>query len=122
LNEVAAIADRVTVLRDGKLIATRNAAELKPVDMARLMVGRDMSHLYPDRPPAPEGAPILEVRGMNVPGFAADASFGVRAGEILGFAGLVGAGRTELLEGVVGLRPHRGEIRLKGAPVAFNTV
>lgn len=122
LNEVAAIADRVTVLRDGKLIATRDASELKPVDMARLMVGRDMSHLYPDRPPAPETAPILEVRSMSVPGFASDASFGVGAGEILGFAGLVGAGRTELLEGVVGLRPHRGDVRLKGAPVAFNNV
>jgi ribose transport system ATP-binding protein len=122
LNEVAAIADRVTVLRDGKLVATRPAAELKPVDMARLMVGRDMSNLYPDRPAAATAEPILEVRHMTVPGFAEDASFSVRPGEILGFAGLVGAGRTELLEGVVGLRPHRGEVRLKGAPVTFRSV
>ncbi len=122
LNEVAAIADRVTVLRDGKHIATRDNAELKPVDMARLMVGRDMSHLYPERPPEVSGEPILEVRSVDVPGFASDASFSVRAGEILGFAGLIGAGRTELLEGVVGLRPHRGEIRLKGAPVTFHSV
>jgi ribose transport system ATP-binding protein len=122
LNEVAAIADRVTVLRDGKHIATRDAATLTPVDMARLMVGRDMSHLYPDRPADASGEPILDVRSIEVPGHASDATFSVRPGEILGFAGLIGAGRTELLEGVVGLRPHRGEIRFKGKPVAFHTV
>ena len=122
LNEVAAISDRVTVLRDGKHIATRATADLTPVEMARLMVGRDVSHLYPDRPPAPQSAPILEVSAFDVPGFATDASFSVRPGEILGFAGLIGAGRTELLEGVVGLRPHRGEVRFKGAPVTFHSV
>ncbi len=122
LAEVKAISDRVTVLRDGYFIATRPTSELKPVDIAGLMVGRDMSHLYPKRAPEPEGEAVLEVRDLSVPGFAADASFSVRRGEILGFAGLIGAGRTELLEGVVGLRPHRGEIRLKGAPVAFHTV
>jgi ribose transport system ATP-binding protein len=122
LTEVAAIADRITVLRDGKLIATRDAADLKPVDMARLMVGRDMSHLYPDRSPKVEGEPVLDVHDMNVPGFAKDASFSVRAGEILGFAGLIGAGRTELMEGVVGLRPHRGKIRLRGNPISFHSV
>jgi ribose transport system ATP-binding protein len=122
LPEVAAIADTVTILRDGKHIATRDGAGLAPVDMARLMVGRDVSHLYPERPPAVSGEPILSVHDISVPGFATHASFDVRPGEILGFAGLVGAGRTELLEGIVGLRPHRGEIRLKGEPVAFHTV
>jgi ribose transport system ATP-binding protein len=122
LNEVAAIADRITVLRDGKHIATREASTLAPIEMARLMVGRDMSHLYPDRPPEGAGEPILDVRSIEVPGYASDASFSVKAGEILGFAGLIGAGRTELLEGVVGLRPHRGEIRLKGKQVTFHTV
>ena len=122
LAEVKAISDRVTVLRDGHFIATRATADLKPVDIAGLMVGRDMSHLYPARAAEPVGDAVLEVRDLNVPGFAADASFSVKRGEILGFAGLIGAGRTELLEGVVGLRPHRGEIRLKGAPVAFRNV
>jgi ribose transport system ATP-binding protein len=122
LNEVAAIADRITVLRDGKHIATREASTLAPVDMARLMVGRDVSHLYPDRPPDVTGDAILEVKNIDVPGYASAASFSVRPGEILGFAGLIGAGRTELLEGVVGLRPHRGEIRFKGKPVTFHTV
>ena len=122
LPEVAAIADRVTILRDGHLIATRQAAELKPIDMAQLMVGRDMSHLYPDRAPEAGGDAVLEVSNLSVPGFATEASFSIKRGEILGFAGLIGAGRTELLEGVVGLRPHRGDIRLKGAPISFRTV
>jgi ribose transport system ATP-binding protein len=122
LPEVAAIADRITVLRDGKRIATRAGGELQPVDMARLMVGRDVSHLYPERPPAVSSAPVLDVREFSVPGYATDASFSVRPGEILGFAGLVGAGRTELLEGVVGLRPHRGDIRVRGEAANFHSV
>ncbi len=122
LAEVKAVSDRVTVLRDGHFIASRPTSELKPVDIAGMMVGRDMSNLYPQRAAEPEGEAVLDVRGLSVPGFASDASFSVRRGEILGFAGLIGAGRTELLEGVVGLRPHRGEIRLKGAPVAFHNV
>lgn len=122
LAEVKAISDRVTVLRDGHFIATRPTAELKPVDIAGLMVGRDMTHLYPQRAAEPDGEAVLEVRDLSVPGFATGASFGVRRGEILGFAGLVGAGRTELLEGIVGLRPHRGEILLRGTPVAFHNV
>src|SRR5208282_4319994 len=89
LDEVKAIADVVTVLRDGKWVATRPARELEPVDMARLMVGRDLLALYPPRPPAPTGEPALEVALFDAPGFAEDASFSVRPGEILGFSGLV---------------------------------
>jgi ribose transport system ATP-binding protein len=122
LPEVKEIADRVTVLRDGKRVTTRDAAELEPVDMARLMVGRDVAKLYPDRVGHAAAEPILEVSGMEVPGYAHDASFTLKKGEILGFAGLVGAGRTELLEGVVGLRPGHGKICLKGQPVRFATV
>ena len=72
--------------------------------MARLMVGRDLLALYPPRPPAPTGEPAFEVRHFGAPGFAEDASFSVRPGEILGFSGLVGAGRTELFEALFGLR------------------
>jgi ribose transport system ATP-binding protein len=114
LNEVKAIADRVTVLRDGKLIATRPAAELEPLDMARMMVGRDLAKLYPDRAAAPANAPVLEVSGFSSPGYATDASFSLRKGEILGFAGLVGAGRTELFESLLGLRPGQGAIKVDG--------
>lgn len=122
LPEVKELADRISVLRDGRLVATHNASELEPVDMARLMVGRDVSKLYPDQTRAEDGAPVLEVSGFSVPGFVRDAGFVLRTGEILGFAGLVGAGRTELMEGVVGLRAGKGSVRLDGAPVHFGNV
>jgi ribose transport system ATP-binding protein len=115
LEEVKAIADIVTVLRDGKHVATSPAAELQPVDMARLMVGRDLLALYPPRAPAPTGAPAFVVSGFNAPGYAESANFAVRPGEILGFSGLIGAGRTELFEALFGLRKGGGEIRLEGA-------
>ena len=122
LPEVKALADRVTVLRDGKLVVTRDAAGLEPLAMAQLMVGRDVSKLYPDHQPPVDVDTVLEVEHLHVPGYARDASFTLRRGEILGFAGLVGAGRTELMEGLVGLRPAHGTIRLKGAPVSFGNV
>jgi ribose transport system ATP-binding protein len=114
LNEVKAIADRITVLRDGKLIATRPARELEPLDMAKMMVGRDLSKLYPDRATPSANAPVLEVGGFSTPGFVTDASFLLRKGEILGFAGLVGAGRTELFESLLGLRAGQGAIKIDG--------
>jgi ribose transport system ATP-binding protein len=107
LAEVAAIADRVTVLRDGRHVATCPAAGLSQHEMAWLMVGREMSALFPDKPPPPPGSPVLEVDGASVPGFVREAGFVLRRGEVLGFAGLVGAGRTELFEGLLGLRPAR---------------
>jgi ribose transport system ATP-binding protein len=122
LPEVKEIADRVTVLRDGRLVASHDASELEPADMARLMVGRDVAKLYPDRHAAEAREVVLEVENLDVPGYAQDASFELRKGEILGFAGLVGAGRTELMEGMVGLRPSRGTVRLGGKPVNFRDV
>ncbi|MFQ8432922.1 sugar ABC transporter ATP-binding protein [Amaricoccus sp. W119] len=122
LPEVKAIADHVTVLRDGKLVATQPTAGLTPARMAELMVGRDVSKLYPDRAGPEAASPVLEVENFDVPGYVTGAGFRLGKGEILGFAGLVGAGRTELMEGVVGLRPHRGTVRFEGAPVKFHDV
>ena len=119
LPEVKEISDRVTVLRDGKLVSAHLASELQPSDMARLMVGRDVSKLYPDRVSQHDNAAILEVDNFNVPGYVQNASFHLNRGEILGFAGLVGAGRTELMEGIVGLRPGKGDARHNGKPVHF---
>ncbi|RFB78078.1 sugar ABC transporter ATP-binding protein [Methylovirgula sp. 4M-Z18] len=112
LQEVKAIADRVSVLRDGKWITTRDIGALEPLDMARLMVGRDIANLYPAKPPVPPAKALLQVEGFNVPGFARDATFTLNEGEILGFAGLIGAGRTELFEGLLGLRSGAGQIRV----------
>jgi len=108
LDEVERITDEVIVMRDGRFVARDATAHLSRHQMANLMVGRELSDLFPPRLPAPaaEVAPVLAVQGLTVPGWAEDVSFEVRPGEILGFAGLVGAGRTELFEGLLGLRPH----------------
>ncbi|GAA5661584.1 xylose import ATP-binding protein XylG [Brucella sp. NBRC 14130] len=119
LPEVKEISDRVTVLRDGKLVSAHLASELQPSDMARLMVGRDVAKLYPDRASQHDNAAILEIQNFSVPGYVQNASFHLNRGEILGFAGLVGAGRTELMEGIVGLRPGKGDARHNGNPVHF---
>ena len=121
LPEVKRIADRVTVLRDGRLVASHDAADLEPADMARLMVGRDVTKLYPDRHAGEARETVLEVRDFDVPGHARNATFELRKGEILGFAGLVGAGRTELMEGLVGLRRAHGAVRLRGRDVYFRS-
>jgi ribose transport system ATP-binding protein len=119
LNEVKAIADRVTVLRDGSHVTTRDIEGLEPIEMARLMVGRDMSKLYPEKPTSVSDETILSVQNMVVPGYVENASFRLRRGEILGFGGLIGAGRTELFEGLVGLRPGRSTVTLDGRHIRF---
>ena len=123
LDEVLALADRVTVLRDGRRITTQPASALTQHDMARLMVGRDVTDVFPLKPALPPDAPVvLEVCGVQVPGWVHDASFSLRRGEILGVAGLVGAGRTELMEGIMGLRPRRaGSIARDGTTVRIRT-
>ena len=117
LNEVKRISDLVTVLRDGKIVAERQTSELQPNEMARLMVGRDMAQLYPAKQSTGDERIALEVDGFSVPGFVRNVSFRLRYGEILGFAGLVGAGRTELFEGISGLKPASGRIQRDGAEI-----
>jgi ribose transport system ATP-binding protein len=107
-------------MRDGRFVARAPTAEVSRQQMANLMVGRELSDMFPPKTPAPDGPPLLDVKGLSVPGWAQEVGFELRAGEILGFAGLVGSGRTELFEGLLGLRPSRGgEVRLGGAPVRF---
>ena len=122
LSEVERIADQVTVLRDGVRVTDRPAAGLTQLEMARLMVGRDMSTLFPARTPPPSGPVALVVANARVPGYVTNAGFTLRSGEILGFAGLVGAGRTELFEGILGLRPATiGRIDLFGHPTPLGS-
>jgi len=115
LDEVERVTDEVIVMRDGRFVARAATADVTRHQMANLMVGREIADLYPPRDPFPAGAaPALRVQGFCVPGWAQDIGFEVRPGEILGFAGLVGAGRTELFEGLLGLRPASGTVELKG--------
>jgi ribose transport system ATP-binding protein len=116
LGEVKEIADRITVLRDGALITTRLAAGLSEDDIAQLMVGRPLANLYPEKyPPRADAEVMLEVAGVTALPRVVSAGFTLRRGEILGFGGLIGAGRTELMEAVVGLRPRAaGTVRMRG--------
>jgi ribose transport system ATP-binding protein len=124
LAEVKRCCDRAVVLRDG-----RNAGELAKADithdnLVRLMVGRDLKQFYPKtHRPEPAAPAVLTVRGVRYRGGPeTPASFEVRAGEVLGMAGLVGAGRTELSEAVFGVRHvTAGEVLLDGRPLAVRT-
>ncbi|WDZ95235.1 sugar ABC transporter ATP-binding protein [Herbaspirillum sp. WKF16] len=122
LDEVERTTDEVIVMRDGRLVAREPTAALTRRQMANLMVGRELADLFPEKRPAPPGDPAIRVRGLTVPGWAEDVGFEVRRGEILGFAGLVGAGRTELFEGLLGLRPRSaGALELAGRPVQLRS-
>lgn len=118
LTEVKTISDRVTVLRDGHHVATCATSELTHDAMASLMVGRSMSDMFPARQAPETREVVLRVENLTVPGWVKDASFELCRGEVLGLAGLVGAGRTEMIEGLLGLRPKSsGRIFLNGQEI-----
>lgn len=120
LDEVAHLADRVTVLRDGRVVQTLPAAQVSPQRLIRLMVGRDIDNLYP-KPQVEIGDVLLRAEGISRRGKAVDlidCTVEVRAGEIVGFAGLVGSGRTELARAIFGAeRPDAGRVLLRGREV-----
>jgi ribose transport system ATP-binding protein len=122
LIEVCTICDRISVLRDGKWVATLDAKDATPSSLANMMVGREMADFYPPKVPAPFGKPILEVEHASVEGYVHDVTFSVRPGEIVGLAGLVGAGRTELAEAIIGARPlRRGQLMVGGRQVQIRS-
>ncbi|PYR10277.1 MAG: D-xylose ABC transporter ATP-binding protein [Acidobacteria bacterium] len=113
LEEIFAVADRVTVLRDGESIATRPRGQIERGELVRLMIGRELTTMYPKRV-VPLGDVALELRGVR------QISLTVRRGEIVGVAGLVGSGRTELAETLFGLTPpDEGDILVNGAAAAI---
>ena len=117
LNEVFELADRVTVLRDGEYIGTQDVAETSEAELISMMVGRRIENLFPKQAAA-IGDVVLEVRNLNRPPLTRDISFSVRAGEIVGLAGLVGSGRSETAQVVFGVLPaESGEILLNGEAV-----
>ena len=103
MAEIRAIADRVVVLRDGGLILDKGIDDVTDDEIVTAMIGRELDALFPERP-TPGTEPVLEVRDLQVEGATGPVSFTVKAGEIVGLAGLVGAGRTELLEAIFGAR------------------
>ena len=117
LEEIREIGDRVTVLKDGRTVATGLPAKSTPTnEVIRLMTGRTIEYVIPERreQPAPS-EPVLSVQGLRRPGEFEDISFEVRAGEILGLAGLVGSGRSEILETVYGARrANAGRVEVSG--------
>jgi ribose transport system ATP-binding protein len=119
LNEVARLANRVSVLRDGQHVGTLTDSDITPINMMTLMVGREVAQFYARRSRTIfDGAPLLEVRNLRCGNAECPVSFSIRAGEIVGLAGLVGAGRTELARALFGIEPIlQGEIRIDSKPV-----
>ncbi len=129
LDELPEIADDITVFRDGKYVGTKPFGEVTRDEMIRMMVGRELSDLFPKTPAKP-GDVVLRAKNISLPhaeragDFAVnDVSFEVRRGEVLGIFGLMGAGRTELLQTIFGLHPKTstGEIEIEGQRVKINS-
>ena len=115
LEELALIADRATVMRDGQFIATVDYDAVKISDLIAMMVGRDLGNIYPRREPLAQRKPVLEVSGLTRNGVLNNIDFTLYQGEILGFAGLMGAGRTELARAIFGADPiDGGTLKLNG--------
>lgn len=116
LKEIFELADAVTVLKDGRYVATRNINDVNMDDLVRLMVGRDLKDVYPKRTPT-RGEKLLEVKNLSREGVVKDVSFDLYAGEIVGFSGITGSGRTELMRLIFGADPYTsGEMKLYGQP------
>jgi ABC-type sugar transport system ATPase subunit len=124
MEELPRIADRVTVLRDGNVVETRNATEFPPAEIIAAMVGRRLAAHFPDLPEPRADARIrLEVRNLVREGVVNGVSFAVREGEIVGLAGLIGAGRTEIVRAIAGADRHDlGEVLVDGTRVRAGSV
>jgi rhamnose transport system ATP-binding protein len=121
LDEIFAIADRVTVLRDGAHVATKRVADTDAAELVQLMVGRKIESLFP-KITVPIGEPVLEVKDLERRPLTRKVSLTVRAGEIVGLAGLVGSGRSELAQTIFGVTPAEGgEIKIRGRTVVVRS-
>lgn len=117
MEEIFAICDRITVMRDGITVDTKNIPATNFDEVVRKMVGRELTERYPKRNPKP-GEVVLEVKNATRRGLFENVSFNVRAGEVVGFSGLMGAGRTEIMRSIFGLdKLDSGEIVLKGKKI-----
>jgi ABC-type sugar transport system ATPase subunit len=118
LEEVLELCDTISVLRDGRLVCTKARGELDQESLIRMMIGRPFESYFPAHLGAEPGEELLKVEGLSSPGKFDSISFSLRAGEILGLAGLVGSGRTDVAEAIFGLDPAaRGRVFIEGKPV-----
>jgi len=121
MNELFEIADEFTVFRDGRYVGTHNAADVNRDDIIRMMVGREITDMFP-KVDCPIGDVVLEVQNLTIPGVFHDVSFQLRQGEILGLAGLVGSKRSNVAEALFGVSPaSAGEILIDGLPVQITS-
>ena len=123
MPEVFDISDRITVLRDGRRVSTGPIADYTPQSLVSEMLGRELSEFVPPPEFQPSGRTVLDVASLGVPGRFRDVTFSVGHGEIVGIAGLVGAGQAEVLEAVFGLHGQMtGEVRIEGEPVRIKDI
>jgi ribose transport system ATP-binding protein len=117
LDEIKAVTDRITVMRDGQIVGTVNTADAGMDDIVRMMVGRDISQKYP-KVKTKTGKELLRAQGLTRKGVIEDVSFSLHAGEVLGFAGLVGSGRTETMRALTGADPlDSGKVFVDGREI-----
>lgn len=123
LEELALIADRATVMRDGQYIDTVDYETVKISELIAMMVGRELGNIYPRREARTHQEPVLEVNGLTRKGVLNNIDFTLNRGEILGFAGLMGAGRTELARAIFGADPiDSGTIKLNGKTIVIKGI
>ncbi|MCA9962400.1 MAG: sugar ABC transporter ATP-binding protein, partial [Anaerolineales bacterium] len=121
LEELFAVADRVTILRDGQYVGTREMSGVQTEDLIQMMVGRQIDELFPKQEAA-IGETLLEVADLTVSGKFENVTFSLRAGEILGLAGLIGAGRTDVARSLFGIQPAQsGTIKVNGHAVTIRS-
>jgi ABC-type sugar transport system ATPase subunit len=117
MEEIFGLCDRVTIMRDGNIITTTAVADISPSEIIRKMIGRNLGETL-NRDGSPPGETVLEVRNLSAQGLLRNISLSLRKGEIVGIAGLVGSGRTELARAIIGdLRYDSGSVTVEGKPV-----
>ena len=117
MEEIFELCDRITILRDGQYVGTRNIPETNMDEVVKMMIGREIGERCPERS-VKLGDVVFEVKDLNCPGVFRDVNFSVRAGEVLGVAGLMGAGRTEIMQSIFGNMPHvTGQIFMYGKEI-----
>src|SRR4029453_12888256 len=115
MEEIFRLCDTVTVMRDGRHVATRAVSDLNPAELVQMMIGRPLEDYFPAHVSGAPGEELLRVEDLSSPGRFRDISFSLRSGEVVGFAGLVGAGRSEVAQALFGLDAEAtGQVWVQG--------